>query len=120
MDNTIRITGKMREAVKLPMCGKDSQGNLYEVDNLSLMKNGRRFLPVMGEFHFSRCLEPEWEEEIRKMKAILERDIAAKVAEFEQESCVQITDVGIDRVKIKMLNNKTVCQSITVNIIIQL
>lgn len=60
-------------------------------------------------------------EEIRKMKAILERDIAAKVAEFEQESCVQITDVvGIDRVKIKMLNNKTVCQSITVNIIIQL
>ena len=49
MDNTIRITGKMREAVKLPMCGKDSQGNLYEVDNLSLMKNGRRFLPVMGE-----------------------------------------------------------------------
>lgn len=35
-------------------------------------------------------------EEIRKMKAILERDIAAKVAEFEQESCVQITDVGID------------------------
>ena len=42
-------------------------------------------------------------EEIRKMKAILERDIAAKVAEFEQESCVQITDVGIDRVKIKML-----------------
>ena len=26
MDNTIRITGKMREAVKLPMCGKDSQG----------------------------------------------------------------------------------------------
>lgn len=50
-------------------------------------------------------------EEIRKMKAILERDIAAKVAEFEQESCVQITDVGIDRVKIKMLNNKTVCQS---------
>ena len=59
-------------------------------------------------------------EEIRKMKAILERDIAAKVAEFEQESCVQITDVGIDRVQIKMLNNKTVCQSITVNIIIQL
>ena len=26
MDNTIRITGKIREAVKLPMCGKDSQG----------------------------------------------------------------------------------------------
>ena len=69
MDNTIRITGKMREAVKLPMCGKDSQGNLYEVDNLSLMKNGRRFLPVMGEFHFSRYEPEDWEEELLKMKA---------------------------------------------------
>lgn len=59
-------------------------------------------------------------EEIRAMKAILERDIAVKVAKFEQESCVQITDVGIDRVEIKMLNDETVCQNITVNIIIQL
>ena len=56
-------------------------------------------------------------EEIRKMKAILERDIAAKVAEFEQESCVQITDVvGIDRVKIKML--KSFCGNETKLIIV--
>ena len=69
MDNTIRIMPVKREAVKLPMCGKDSRGNLYEVDNLSLMKNGRRFLPVMGEFHFSRYEPEDWEEELLKMKA---------------------------------------------------
>ena len=78
MDNTIRITGKMREAVKLPMCGKDSQGNLYEVDNLSLLKNGKRFFPVMGEFHYSRYEPADWEEEILK---IADNETRTKITE---------------------------------------
>ena len=57
MDNIIKVTGQQQERIKLPMCGKDREGNLYEVDNLSLLKNGKRFFPVMGEFHYSRyCL----------------------------------------------------------------
>lgn len=48
MDNIIKVTGQQQERIKLPMCGKDREGNLYEVDNLSLLKNGKRFLPVMG------------------------------------------------------------------------
>ncbi len=69
MDNRIIITGEKRVPKLLPLCGKDAAGNLYEVDNISMLKNGRRFLPVMGEFHYSRW-EPEgWEEELYKMKA---------------------------------------------------
>lgn len=38
-------------------------------DNLSLLKNGKPWLPVMGEFHFSRYPANEWREELLKMKA---------------------------------------------------
>lgn len=69
MDNIIKVTGLKNDRIKLPMCGKDREGNLYEVDNLSLMKNGKRFLPVMGEFHYSRYEPADWEEELLKMKA---------------------------------------------------
>lgn len=69
MENVIKVTWQENERIKLPMCGKDSRGNLYEVDNLSFMKNGKRFLPVMGEFHYSRYEPADWEEELLKMKA---------------------------------------------------
>ena len=36
MDNIIKVTGQQQERIKLPMCGKDREGNLYEVDNLSI------------------------------------------------------------------------------------
>lgn len=69
VEGTIIVTEKCKNPVLLPMNGKDSKGNIYEVDNISLKKNGRRFIPVMGEFHFSRY-EPEgWKEELLKMKA---------------------------------------------------
>lgn len=35
----------------------------------SLLKNGKPWFPVMGEFHFSRYPAECWEQEIRKMKA---------------------------------------------------
>lgn len=34
-----------------------------------LLRDGKPWLPVMGEFHFSRYPETEWEKEILKMKA---------------------------------------------------
>lgn len=34
-----------------------------------LLRDGKPWLPVMGEFHFSRYPETEWEDEILKMKA---------------------------------------------------
>ncbi len=41
----------------------------YSIDQTSLVRDGKAFFPVMGEFHFSRYPEQGWEEEIRKMKA---------------------------------------------------
>ena len=37
-------------------------------DRQSLMIDGRRVVPVMGEVHYSRIPEAEWKEEVRKMK----------------------------------------------------
>ncbi len=39
------------------------------VNNRYLARNGKPWLPVMGEFHFSRYPHAQWEDEILKMKA---------------------------------------------------
>lgn len=53
----------------LDMGGTAQDGTVYQVDQKSLIKNGKRIMPVMGEIHFSR-MEPEsWREEILKMRA---------------------------------------------------
>ena len=44
-------------------------GSMMTVNNQYLMRNGKPWLPVMGEFHYSRYPEANWEEEILKMKA---------------------------------------------------
>lgn len=64
----IRI-GEKTEIKKLPIGGRDQSGTLYEVNNRYLTKNGRPILPIMGEFHFSRYSQEEWEEAILKMRA---------------------------------------------------
>lgn len=69
VESIINISGGGRPSVLLPMNGKDSKGNLYEADNISLMKNKKRCIPVMGEFHFSRYEPQGWKEELLKMKA---------------------------------------------------
>jgi len=44
-------------------------GQTVGVNSRHLLLNGRPWLPVMGEFHYSRCPDKNWEEEILKMKA---------------------------------------------------
>jgi hypothetical protein len=44
-------------------------GETIGINNRYLIKDGKPWLPIMGEFHFSRYPESEWEEEILKMKA---------------------------------------------------
>jgi beta-galactosidase len=46
-----------------------SNGNTLVVNNQYLVRNGKPWIPVMGEFHYSRYPEAYWEEEILKMKA---------------------------------------------------
>jgi hypothetical protein len=44
-------------------------GKLITVTSQSLLINGKPVVPVMGEIHFSRVAESEWEKELLKMKA---------------------------------------------------
>ncbi len=48
---------------------KSPDGHVLSVNSQYLMLNGIPWLPVMGEFHYSRYPERYWEEEILKMKA---------------------------------------------------
>ena len=49
--------------------GKSPDGRILSVNSRYLMMDSSPWLPVMGEFHFSRYPEKYWEEEILKMKA---------------------------------------------------
>lgn len=53
----------------LNMGGANPLGNTIAVNQHYLTLNGRPWVPVMGEFHFSRYPMESWEEELLKMKA---------------------------------------------------
>lgn len=44
-------------------------GTTLGLDSRSLLRDGKPWLPVMGEFHYARYPETEWREELLKMKA---------------------------------------------------
>ena len=44
-------------------------GETFSYNSQYLIKNGQPWFPVMGEFHYARCPESEWETAILKMKA---------------------------------------------------
>lgn len=48
--------------------GSDSQGNVISFTNYYMEMNGVPFFGISGEFHFSRCDDTYWEDEIIKMK----------------------------------------------------
>ena len=41
----------------------------YEFDNISIIRDGKRWFPTMGEIHYSRVPHEYWAEELRKMRA---------------------------------------------------
>ena len=48
---------------------KSPSGSVIGLNSRYLTRDGKPWLPVMGEFHFSRYPQSQWEEEILKMKA---------------------------------------------------
>lgn len=44
-------------------------GGGLAIDEISLWRDGERWFPVMGEYHFSRDVPARWEHELRKIKA---------------------------------------------------
>ncbi len=53
----------------LRMGGSNPAGERIDVTSLYLTRSGAPWLPVMGEFHFSRCDPDQWETELCKIKA---------------------------------------------------
>ena len=44
-------------------------GHTLSANSRTLLRDGKPWLPVMGEFHYTRYPEAEWAEELRRMKA---------------------------------------------------
>jgi beta-galactosidase len=44
-------------------------GHTIIADSYSLLRDGQRWLPMMGEFHYSRYPDIQWRDELLKMKA---------------------------------------------------
>ncbi|MEO6453264.1 MAG: beta-galactosidase [Ginsengibacter sp.] len=53
----------------LKLGGTNSNGDKISVNNFYVSLNNKPWLPVMGEFHFSRYPNQYWDEEIKKIKA---------------------------------------------------
>jgi len=49
--------------------GRSPDGQVLSANQRYLTLNGKPWFPVMGEFHYARYAEDDWEEEILKMKA---------------------------------------------------
>jgi hypothetical protein len=65
----IQSAGKEIYDGHLSWSGENPSGDRIDFTNFYLRWNGRPWLPVMGEFHFSRFPCEFWEEELLKMKA---------------------------------------------------
>ncbi|MCX7714554.1 MAG: beta-galactosidase, partial [Clostridia bacterium] len=70
------MTYKFKEYKKSPLLknhlnlgGADDKGNRIDITNLYLTRNGKPWIGVMGEFHFSRYDRNLWYEELCKMRA---------------------------------------------------
>lgn len=48
---------------------KNNTFNMYNYDNISLFKDGKRWFPIMGEMHYSRYPQEFWRESLLKMKS---------------------------------------------------
>ena len=44
-------------------------GHTLTLDSRSLLRDGQPWLLISGEFHYARCPESEWRDELLKMKA---------------------------------------------------
>lgn len=53
----------------LNLGGSNPEGEPLEVTSLYLERGGKPYIPVMGEFHYSRCHRGDWHDELCKMKA---------------------------------------------------
>ncbi|MBW4039873.1 MAG: glycoside hydrolase [Acidobacteria bacterium] len=68
IDATAPVLPPQPVAAKLGS-SRNPSGQVIGVNSQYLTLDGKPWIPVMGEFHYSRYPDAEWEEEILKMKA---------------------------------------------------
>ena len=69
---TVDLTKAAPEPVEAPLEGgtnKNPKGETITADSRSFFLNGKPWIPVAGEIHFSRYPHAEWREALRAMKA---------------------------------------------------
>lgn len=67
---TIDITKVRTDVIRghLDLGGRSVKGDTIGVNSFYLERNEKPFIPVIGEFHFSRYPHQYWDEELKKMK----------------------------------------------------
>ncbi|MFG6687733.1 beta-galactosidase [Mariniflexile sp. HNIBRBA6329] len=67
----INIDQPQKEIIRghLDLGGKSADGEEISVNNFYIERNGKPFIPIIGEFHYSRFPQDYWEEELLKMKS---------------------------------------------------
>jgi hypothetical protein len=63
------VPGKKIYSGHLKLGGKNNKGDSISVNNYYVSINNKPFIPVTGEFHFSRYPAQYWDESIKKIKA---------------------------------------------------
>lgn len=53
----------------LDLGGSNPKGDTISVNSFYIERNGKPFIPVIGEFHYSRYPYKYWDEQLKKMKA---------------------------------------------------
>lgn len=71
---------------------RNPQGHVLSVNSQYLTLDGKPWLPVMGELHYSRVPESEWESSILKMKAAGVQIIASYVIWIHHEQTEGVFD----------------------------
>jgi beta-galactosidase len=95
--NVVSIDASAPATAPRPVAAKlgsarNPNGQEIGVNSQYLTFDGKPWLPVMGEFHFSRYPEAEWEEEILKMKAAGVQVVSAYVIWIHHEQVEGVYD----------------------------
>lgn len=69
VDISVPAQTRVVESGYLNLGHYQAPGRSLLVNNVSLVLDGKPWMPVMAEFHYSRYPQTEWEAELRKMRA---------------------------------------------------
>jgi len=64
-----RLVSGAPKALPFPVGGTSPDGHKLYANRRYLIRDGQPWFPIVGEFHYSRYPEREWEQEILKIKA---------------------------------------------------